>query len=105
MLVGPHDGRVEHDPVQVGRLQGLKGRFPYAFLGQAAEAPIHGIRLAEAFRQVGPRAGGAHYPDDGGEKQSVVLHRYAAVRGFAGQDWRDGFPLSVGNFVTTHIPE
>ena len=31
MLMGPYDGRVEHHPIQVGRLQGLKGRFPHAF--------------------------------------------------------------------------
>ena len=71
-------------PVQAGRLQGLEGRFPHAFLDQAAEAPTHGVRLAEAFGQVSPRVAGAHYPDDGVEKQLVVLRRYATVRGFAG---------------------
>ena len=80
MLVGPHDGRIEHHPVQVGRLQDLKGRFPHAFSGQAAEAAADGIKLAEPLGQVGPRAAGAHYPHDSIEKKAIVFGCYAAIR-------------------------
>jgi hypothetical protein len=51
MLVRPHNGRIEHDPVQLGGLQGLERPFPHAFLGQAAEALADRIVLAEAFGQ------------------------------------------------------
>jgi len=66
-------------------LQGLERAFPDAFFGQAAEAAGHGVRLAEAFGQVSPRAAGAHYPHDGVEKQAVIFGSHAAIGGFAGQ--------------------
>ena len=103
VLVRPHDGRIEHDPVQLGGLQGRERPFPHAFLGQAAEALADGVVLAEAFGQVRSRAAGAHYPHDGVEKKAVILGRYPAIGGFAGQQRGNGFPLLVRNFMTTHI--
>ena len=83
-------------------MHGLEGLFPHALLGQAAQAPTLDVRLAEAFGQVSLQAEGAQYPDGYVGKKPAVLRRYAAVRGFAGQEWHDGFPLPVGNLVTTH---
>lgn len=60
VLVGAYHGRIEHYPVQVEGLQGLKRFFPYAFFGQAAEAFADSIGLAETLGQVGLGTAGAH---------------------------------------------
>nr|WP_170121911.1 hypothetical protein [Hymenobacter nivis] len=102
MLVRLHDGRIEHHPAQLRRLQGQKSAFPYAFLGQSAEVPVDRIGLAEAFGQVGPRATRAHDLNDTVEKQAVILGRHPAIGGLARQQGGDGRPLAVGDFMTMH---
>ena len=101
--MGPHDGRIEHHPVQFRGFQRLKGGFPHALLGPAAEAAADGIELAEPLGQVGPRTASAHYPHDSIEKKPVVFGCYAAIRDLTRQKGRDGSPLLVRDFMTTHI--
>ena len=98
----PHDGRIEHDPVQFGGLQGLEGPLPNPFGRHAPEALAHGVEFAEAFGQVGPRATGAHYPHDRVEKQAVVFARYPAIRGFTRQKGTHRQPLSIANRMSSH---
>ncbi len=78
----PQYGRIEHDPGQVGGLDGGKQALPHAFLGQSAEAFADRIRLAKALRQVGPGAAGARNPNHGVEKQAVIFRCYPAVGNF-----------------------
>ena len=103
MLMGPHDGRIEHHPVQFGGFQCLKGGFPDAFLSPAAEAAADGIKFPEPLGQVGPRTASAHYPHDSIEKKPVVFGCYAAIRDLARQKGCDGSPLLVRDFMTTQI--
>ena len=99
----PHHGWVEHDPVQLGGLQGFEQAFPHAFLGQAAEAFAHGIGGAEAFGQVRPRAADAHYSNQYVEKQLVVVRCHAIIGSFPREKRENCFPSAVDYFVITHI--
>jgi hypothetical protein len=52
MLVGAHDGGIDHRVFVVGvRGQMLKDALPYAVPGPAAEPRMHDTEVAKSFRQ------------------------------------------------------
>ena len=56
MLVGAHDGGIDHGVFVVGVFgQMLEDFFPYAARGPAAETRMHHAEIAKPLRQVAPR--------------------------------------------------
>lgn len=55
MLMGAHDGGVNHGPLVVCILrQGLKNPLPHTALAPARMAGVHDAKVAKARRQVAP---------------------------------------------------
>jgi hypothetical protein len=100
--VGADHGGVEHQPLQVGNLQGLEDLLPDALARPAVEAAPHGVPLAEALGQVAPRGAGLADPQHGVDEEPVVLGGGAGVGGLAGEQVLDPLPVSVADLVAAH---
>jgi hypothetical protein len=69
VLVGPHDGAIDHRVFVVGiGGQVLKHALPHSLFGAPTEAPVRILPIAESFRQVATANSGAVSAEDGFEE-------------------------------------
>lgn len=85
VLVGPHDGRVEPEPLQVGVLKFIEDSLPGPLAGPAEEAFMDRVEVAKADGQVSPGGTGAGDPEDRIEEEAVVGGNEAGVAWLARQ--------------------
>jgi hypothetical protein len=97
--VGPHDGRIEHDPVQIRLLHRLKQALPDAFLRPAPTALAHRIVPAEASGKRPPSAPVARNPEHGVQKEPVINAGSPHVACFSRQMRRQSCPRTVTNLI------
>lgn len=72
LLMGSHYGRVDHHPIQLRLLQGVKDLFPDSVLGPPPKSPIVAVPLPKAFRQVPPGRTRSGNPQCRIDKQAII---------------------------------
>src|SRR6476469_5083152 len=103
MLMGAHDGGVDHRIFVVGtRRQMPEHLRPHPLLGPSAEATMHLDAIAETLRQVTPRNTGAEPVQHRFDEEPVVPCRYPDVAITAGQQVADPLAFVVPQAVTPH---
>ena len=81
VLVGSHDGRVDHRIFVVGVVgQGFEKTLPNAAFGPARKALVGVFPVAEALGQIAPRRARTELPDHSFDKQPVAAITVAANR-------------------------
>jgi hypothetical protein len=101
VLVGSHDRRINHDPVEIWLLKPFEDGLPESLLRPVVEAVIHGVIFAEALRQVRPRGPGSSNPNDRVDELAVIFGISARVPGFARKQRFDTLVLFIRNFVAS----
>lgn len=102
VLVGPDGGGIQHEPIQVRFLQGLKDLLPHALAGPAAEALVDGVPGAEALGKVPPGGAAAGNPEHGVDKLAVVSGCAPHIAGLAWEQRGKALPIIVTDFVASH---
>ena len=103
MLVGAHDGGVDHRIFVVGVLgQMIEDCFPDPASGPPAESRMHHAKVAEAFRQIAPRYPRAIAIQHSLHEQPVVPRRSAHEAFTPRQQPLDPIPLIVSQSITTY---
>ena len=96
MLVGPNDGRVDHQMFQVGiAAEGLHDARPDAGLGPAVEPLERVVPVSEPLGQVTPGYPGAGDPEHGADEEPIVLGGGSGRLGPPGQEMFDANPLFI----------
>lgn len=103
MLMGAHDGAVDHGVfvIGIGR-QKLEHPAPHPALGPSTEARVNRLPVTEALRQVAPGNAGAIALDHGIDKQPVVPGGHPDVTNPSRPKILDPIPLVVAQGVTAH---
>src|SRR5262249_35079983 len=102
MLVSPDHRAVEHQPLQIGVLQGAEGAMPDHVLGPAIEPPPSGVPRAEALGEVAPGGAGLGDPEHGVDEEAIVFGRNAAVTGLSRQEVADPLPVLILDLMASH---
>jgi len=103
MLMRPHDGGIDDPVSKVGITdQCFKNPLPDPAFGPAVEAHVDAIPLAELGRQKTPRRSAPYDPQNGIDKQPVVISRATTVAYFPRNQRRDQLPLRVAQFPANH---
>ena len=103
MLVGAHDGAVNHRIFVVGlSSEVLEEALPYPFLGPAAEPLVRVLPVAKPFRQVAPRNSGAVAVEHRFDEATIVAGGDADITGSAGQPVLDSLPLVIAKCISVH---
>jgi len=103
MLVGTHDGAVNHRIFVVGLGgQVLEEALPHPFIGPAAEPPVGVLPIAKPFRQIAPRNSGAVAVEHRFDESAIVVGGDADITGFAGQQVLDSLPLVIAKCISVH---
>jgi len=103
VLVGPHNGAVDHGVFVVGvGGQVLKHPLPDRLLGPAAEAPVGVLPIAEALRQVTPRSSGAVSVENRFDESAIISGGYTDISGFSGKQVLDSLPLVIAKCLSVH---
>jgi hypothetical protein len=97
--MGPHHGRIEHHPIQIGFLHGLEQALPTAFLRPAPTALAQRVVLAKAGWQRAPSAAVARHPEHGVEKEPVIDACSTNIAGFAREMRCQSGPRTVTDFI------
>ena len=84
-----HGGRIQHDPLAVGLLQGGEDPPPDAVLSPASEAVEDRVPRVEMLGQVASGGAGAVDPQDGVEEAAVVAGGATGVVDLAGEQVLD----------------
>jgi hypothetical protein len=103
MLMRPHDGRINHQPFQIGFAR--KNRqyvVENAHLNPAIVTPFHGLIVAQPLRQITPAPARAGHPQQRIQKPTVVGARPTLTLGPARHKTPNSFPLIVPKSVTIH---
>ena len=96
MLVGTHDGGIDHGVFVVCILsQVLEEPLPDPFVAPVGVAGMHHAEIPKAGWQVPPGDAGAVAVKDCIHKQSIVFGGNARLTGLAGQQIFDALPLVV----------
>ena len=96
MLVGAHDGAIEHDGFKISILaEALEQPFPDPLLGPAREARERGMPVAKLRGQVAPGRPRAPDPQHRLQQSAVVLGSDAAITRLAGEKILDPSPLVI----------
>ena len=96
VLVGSHDGRVNHDVLVVGVLRHrLEETLPGPVLAPAAMALMHHPEIPEPGRQIAPGDARPVAVEHGIDEQAVVPCPSAGLACTAGQQVFDALPLIV----------
>ena len=103
MLMGAHDGAVDHRVfvVGIGR-ELLEDALPDAGFGPAGEAPVHVVPVAEPLGQVAPRDAGTVAIQHRFDEQAVVRRGHADMALAARQQLLNPLPLVVAECVAAH---
>src|SRR6201998_2418797 len=103
MLVGTHDGAVNHRIFVVGvGGQVLEEALPHPFFGPAAEPPVGVLPVAKPLRQVAPGSSGAVAVEHRFDESAIVVGGDAYITGFAGQQVLDSLPLVIAKCISVH---
>jgi hypothetical protein len=101
VLVGPHDGAVDHQVFIFGVAgQLLEQPFPDPAFGPAAEATVGVFPIAEPLRRVAPNDPGAGSIENGLDKPTVVAGGCADISWLSGQQVLDPLPLIVAKSIS-----
>ena len=103
MLMGPHDGAIDHRVFVVGVRAQARARTDAA-LGPLTEPGMHRLPRAEPLRQVAPRDAGAVAEQHCLDEQPIVLRRHTDVALTAGQKILDPIPLVVAQAIASVGP-
>ena len=96
MLVGAHDGGVNHGVFVVRVLcQGLEHPLPYAAVAPARVTGVHDAKVAETGRQVPPGDARTVAVEHSIHEQPVVFCSGSRLSCLAGQQVLDAFPLGI----------
>lgn len=101
VLVRPDHGAVEHQPLQVGVLEGLEHPFPDPLLGPPIEPLPDRVPVAEAFGEVAPGGSGLGDPEHGVHEETVIFGRDAGVAGLSGQEVSNSLPVLILDLMTS----
>lgn len=102
MLVGSHDGRVDHRVLVVGLLrQGFEDPLPDAALAPATVAQVHHPEVPETSWQIVPGDAGPVAIEHGIDEQAVVPGLCSGLAGTPGQQILDALPLIVAQRVSS----
>jgi hypothetical protein len=103
MLMGPHDGAIDHRVVIVGiRGKILKHLLPDTRLRPPAEAPMDLDPVTEPLRQIAPRHPGPIAVQNCFDKQPVIPRRHTDRAFTSRQQVSDTIPLVVAKSVAAH---
>ena len=104
MLVGSHNGRVDHRVFIVGIIrQGLEKILPNATRGPAGEALVSVAPAAKTLRQIAPWCPHSKFPDHRIDEKTIAQLAVAADRaGPARQQMLDPGELVVSQCMTFH---
>ena len=103
VLMGAHNGAVDHCVFVVGiRRKKLKDLLPDSGFGPSAEALVHVLPVAEAFRQIAPGNACPVAIEHRFEKQAVVGCRHSDRTLPPRQQVLDPVPLVIAQSVTAH---
>ena len=103
MLVGAHDGAVEHRVFVVGVPREMpKYPLPDPRFGPAAEPPMHILPVTEPLRQVSPGDAGTVAVENRLDEQAVVRRRHPDMAFPPRQQVTDAVLLIVTKGVAAH---
>jgi hypothetical protein len=103
MLMRPHDGRINHQPFQIGFARKNRQHVvENAHLNPAIVTPFHGLIPAEPFRQITPAPARTGHPQQRIQKPTVVGARPALTLGPARYKTFDALPLIVPKSIAIH---
>ena len=103
MLVGPHDGAVNHRIFVVGvGGEVLEEALPHSFLGSTAEPLVGVLPIAKPLRQVAPRNSGAVAVEHRFDEAAIAVGGDADITGLAGQQVLDSLPLVIAKCISVH---
>jgi len=103
MLVGAHDGAVNHGVFIIGiGSQKLEELLPHTLLGPSAEPPMGVLPITELFGQIAPRNSGPVAIDHRLDESTVVLGGYANMTDPARKQVLDPFPLIIAQSISGH---
>ena len=103
MLMGPHNGAVDHRVFVVGiRGKILKHPLPDARLRPTAEAPMYLDPVAEPLRKIAPRHARPIPLQNCFDEQPVIPRRHTDSALTSRQQVSDSIPLVVAKGVTAH---
>ena len=101
MLVGAHDGAVNHRIFVVGLGgQVLEEAVPHPFLGLAADWLVRVLPVAKPVRQVAPRNSGAVAIQHRFNEAAIVAGGDADITGFAGQQVPASLPFVITKCIS-----
>jgi len=94
--------RVHHKPLKIRLVdESGKKRFPNALVAPTAKAPLHGVPITQVGRQIAPRSARAQYPENGVDKEAVILAQAAPDALTARQKRRKKFPNWFADVVSS----
>jgi hypothetical protein len=103
MLMGAHDGAVDHRIFVVGVCcEVLKDRLPHTSLSPAAEAPVHVLPVTEPLRYIAPWHPCPITIEHGLDEQSIVRCGHPDRTFPPGHQVFDPFPLVVAQSEPPH---
>ena len=103
MLVGAHDGSVQHHVfVVVVARQQLENALENAALRPSIEALIDDIPIPEALRKIAPRNAGAKPEKNRFDEKPIVRRRAADMAFASGQRILDPVPLIISQCIASH---
>jgi hypothetical protein len=103
MLMGPHDGAVDHQPFQIGfACQRHQHGVEHPHLDPAVVASLHRAVIAKSLGQIAPACAGAGHPQQGIQKPPVVRARPPLAFGPPRHKSLDPLPLIIRQPVDIH---
>ena len=104
MLVGTHDGRVEHHELFVGvPCQHFKNTRKHAAFAPSAVSPVSCFPVAVALGKITLRNARAITENHGVDEQPIVQRRPSDMALAAGQHVLDSEPLVVAQSIAMHL--
>jgi hypothetical protein len=84
MTMNFHDSRIDHGVFHIGRIRdGDEEALPHIRFHPVTKTRVERTPIAEGFRQIAPRASGAHNLQNRLDEEAVILAASAGVAGLA----------------------
>ena len=102
MLVGTHDGGIDHGVFVICILrQGLEDLLPRAALAPARVAGVHHAEITKTRRQIAPGDAGALTVEHCIDEQPVVSRSRSRLSSLAGQQVLDALPVLISQGISS----
>jgi hypothetical protein len=96
MLMRPHDGRIDHQPFQIGfARENRQYVVENAHLNPAIITPFHRLIVAQPLWQITPTSARTRHPQQRIQKPTVVGTRPALTLGAARHEALNSLPLII----------